>query len=101
MFADWRVRPGGGSVLPDPGTLTTSPAMRSGINNGAITGNYVGVQSHAFVRSPDGTITSFDAPTFCQPAVQANPVSINDEGVIVGQCGSNRFPGQPSWVRFP
>jgi hypothetical protein len=85
----------------DPGALTTQPTMRSGINNeGAITGTYAGVGVHGFVRSPDGTITSFDAPTFCMET-QANPTSINDEGVITGLCGLTRFPGQPSWVRFP
>ena len=37
-----------------------------------------------FVRSPDGTITSF-VPPFCN-STSTEPASINDEGVITGTC---------------
>jgi hypothetical protein len=86
------------SFDPSPNTFPTS------INNeGAITGFYLDINSnfsHFFLRSPEGTITSF-VPPFCQTfASGSGPLSINDEGVISGNCslanGSN-----VGWVRFP
>jgi len=84
------------SFDPAPFTVPTS------INNeGAITGYVFAVSIHpefrrGFVRSPEGTITLFDA--FC--GIGTSPTSINDEGVIIGGCvvvGLNAA----SWVRFP
>ena len=45
----------------------------------------INFNSHGFVRSPDGTITTF-GPPFCTGVGAGGPTSINDEGVITGYC---------------
>lgn len=61
-----------------------------GLNDwGAITGSYLGADNvyHGFLRNPDGTFTTFDAPhanTSVGSFSGTFPVSINDQGVITG-----------------
>jgi hypothetical protein len=61
-----------------------------GLNDwGAITGYYLDANNvyHGFVRSPEGTVTSFDAPganTTPDSYSGTFPVSINDQGEITG-----------------
>lgn len=61
-----------------------------GLNDwGAVTGFYLDANNvyHGFVRSPNGKITSFDAPGADLTAQDFNgtfPVSINDQGAIAG-----------------
>ena len=61
-----------------------------GLNNrGAITGYYLDANNvyHGFVRSPEGKVTSFDAPNANTASGSYSgtfPVSINDEGAITG-----------------
>jgi len=61
-----------------------------GLNDeGAMTGFYLDTNNvyHGWVRSPEGTITSFDAPGADLTSNDYNgtfPVNINDEGVITG-----------------
>lgn len=72
-----------------------------GLNDwGAITGFYPDANSvwHGFVRSPEGTITSFDAPGADETIGDNNGTyaySINDAGVITGsyQDSNNVFHG--------
>jgi hypothetical protein len=82
------------------------PSSPTSINNeGAITGRYYAQNGipFGFVRSPDGTITSF-VPPFCNVpnGVGPIPTSINDEGVVTGKCALP-FPSDllVGWVRFP
>jgi hypothetical protein len=58
-----------------------------GINpEGAITGSYQGgTQIHGFLRSPDGTFTTFDAPG----SADTYPAGINPAGVIAGSYEYN------------
>jgi uncharacterized membrane protein len=56
---------------------------------GWVTGTYLDANSvnHGFIRSPDGEITSFDAPGADKTSGSYHgtfPVSINDEGLIAG-----------------
>jgi hypothetical protein len=67
---------------------------------GAITGDYTDANGvyHGFLRGPDGTITSFDAPGADLTPGDNNgtyPNSINDAGVITGtyQDSNNVFHG--------
>ncbi len=77
-----------------------------GLNDwGAITGFYPDANGvyHGYLRSPDGRITSFDAPGADTTPGDNNgtyPYSINDAGVIVGsyQDSNNVFHG---FVMFP
>jgi hypothetical protein len=61
-----------------------------GLNDwGAITGIYLDANNvyHGFLRSPDGTVTTFEAPGADTTAGDFNgtfPYSINDQGVITG-----------------
>jgi hypothetical protein len=74
----------------------TTPGSNNGtfassINNwGAITGNYVDVNNvyYGFLRSPEGKITSFQAPGADTTAGSFNgtaPTAINDLGAIAGE----------------
>ena len=83
-----------------PGSGGTIPAA---INNaGAITGSYQAANGryYGFVRRPDGTFQTFDAPgsgtgrgTF--------PASINDEGVITGNYYSKNNTEVFGFIRSP
>jgi hypothetical protein len=56
------------------------------------------------VRSPEGTITLFDPPFCLAMAASINDASINDEGVITGDCAAAAPPfpiPTVGWVRFP
>jgi len=72
-----------------------------GLNDwGAITGSYPDAYNvwHGFLRSPEGKITSFDAPGADTTPGSYNgtyPYSINDAGVITGsyQDSNNVFHG--------
>lgn len=65
-----------------------------GLNDwGAVTGLYLDANyvSHGFLRTPDGKVSSFDAPGAASVAGEAPwywmgtlPVSISDEGIITG-----------------
>jgi hypothetical protein len=61
-----------------------------GLNDwGAITGYYLDANNvyHGFVRSPQGKVTTFDAPGADLTPGDYNgtfPVSINDQGAITG-----------------
>jgi hypothetical protein len=99
-----------GFVRQRNGTLVTFDAPAStfvgpnSINDeGAITGTYFDTSSsHAFVRSPEGMITSFDALNVCYPG-GARATSINKGGVITGWCylvvTSGADPG--GFARYP
>jgi hypothetical protein len=68
----------------------TGPARTSGLNDaGAITGSYYDMNNtiHGFLRSPDGTFISFDAPLadMTIPYNGTYPTSLNDVGGITGQ----------------
>jgi hypothetical protein len=72
-----------------PGADTTAGSYNgtipSNINNlGAITGSYYDVNgfSHGFLRSPDGSFTSFDVPGV--GGFGTNPRGFNLEGAVVG-----------------
>jgi len=80
----------------DPGLNTFPDSIN---DEGAITGYTTFSASNFFVRSPEGTITSF-VPPFCQGSIRTNSISINDEGVITGWCFSVSL-AQVGWVRFP
>jgi hypothetical protein len=77
-----------------PGADTTTGSYNgtfaSGINNwGAITGSYVDANNvyHGFLRSPEGSFTTFEAPGADTTAGSFNgtsPDSINDVGTITG-----------------
>jgi hypothetical protein len=85
----------------DTGATNT---FSSSINSeGAITGYHTPAPmvygSAGFVRSAEGTITSF-VPPFC--ASNTVPTGINDEGVITGSCNGPAPLGLfVGWVRFP
>lgn len=50
-------------------------------NSGVVTGSYaVGDRTHGFVRSPEGTLTTFEAVT----GAWTHPHAINESGVIAG-----------------
>jgi uncharacterized membrane protein len=72
---------------------TGCPGCAFGINaSGAIAGTYTDTNnvSHGFLRSPNGTFLTFDAPTSGTGAYQGTgcsadcPVSLNDWGAITG-----------------
>jgi hypothetical protein len=75
-----------------PGADTTKGSFNgtfpSAINVvGAITGNYIDANnvSHGFVRTSDGTFTTFDAPGAGKhPGHGTYPASLNDFGEIIG-----------------
>jgi probable HAF family extracellular repeat protein len=68
-----------------PGATNTYP---HGINaSGTVVGYYTDANTayHGFERSPDGTITTFDAPgAGTTSALGTIPFSINDAGLITG-----------------
>jgi hypothetical protein len=72
-----------------PGSLWTEPESINAA--GDITGFYEVVSGvpQGFVRYPDGHIVTFDPPGFRLNPPEAQPVSINDFGVI---AGNYRFP---------
>jgi hypothetical protein len=83
--------------VPDAGTGayegTGCPGCTSGLNIwGAIAATYIDANnvSHGFLRSPNGTITTFDAPGAGTGAYEGTgcysdcPVSLNDWGTITG-----------------
>jgi hypothetical protein len=90
-----------GFVRDPAGSLTSfSPDFHTkpmSINNdGAITGSTGDILlGHGFVRSPNGTITVFDAPG----CLATHGVSINDQGVIAGWCDFG-FRGR-GFLRYP
>jgi hypothetical protein len=98
-----------GFVRDPQGNFTTFFAGRetfpSSINNkGAIAGLYQpsnGAQLSGFVRSPDGTITSFVPPFCAQHGIPASSVFINDSGVITGYCTDDASRHLVGWVRYP
>jgi hypothetical protein len=77
-----------------PGADTTAGdyngTLGLGINNlGTITGTYIDINDvyHGFLRSTDGSFTTFEAPGADTTAYSYNgtiPISINDLGVITG-----------------
>jgi hypothetical protein len=77
----------------------------SSINNkGAIAGFYLpggGAQASGFVRSPDGTISSFVPPFCAQHGIPVSSVFINDKGVTTGYCTDDVSRHLVGWVRFP
>jgi hypothetical protein len=76
-----------GSIDAQCGTGCVTNAFS--INNaGTVAGTYftIGGREHGFVRAPDGTITTFDAPESAGGTVVT---SINDKGAITGVG----FPG--------
>src|SRR5438105_2864930 len=95
---------------PDAGTGagqgTFAPIFGFNINpQGTITGNYIDASnvSHGFVRAPDGTLTTFDAPgagSTTDSFQGTYPSSINQAGAICGAYidDSNVFH---SFVRAP
>src|SRR5262249_4569341 len=83
-----RVRDGSFTTFDPPGTIEPNlPAFvpPGGINPaGAITGYYSDLlfaPLHGFLRAPDGTFTTFDAPA---PVNGTLPQSINPAGAIAG-----------------
>ena len=66
---------------PVPANSQTSPYANNDL--GEVVGNYVGASGHpvAFLRAPDGKITSFLAPG----AFASTAFAINDLGVIAGR----------------
>lgn len=85
-----------------PGADTTSGSFNgtfaSGMNNrGVVTGSYVDANNvyHGFLRSPEGSFTTFEAPGADTTAGSFNgtsPNSINDLGAITGSYSdSNGF----------
>ena len=88
-----------------PGSMDTQPKAIDSF--GRITGFYVDTsnQFHGFVRSPFGSITSFDAPgVAATSSVPIFPEAINDAGQIVGSIvyplGNNVFHAR-GFVRAP
>jgi hypothetical protein len=81
-------------TLDAPGADTTSGSFNgtfaSGMNNrGVVTGSYVDANNvyHGFLRSPEGSFTTFEAPGADTTAGSFNgtsPNSINDLGAITG-----------------
>lgn len=69
------------TVFDVPGSTDTQPfAINS---KGQITGSYVdALGKHGFLRQPDGTLISFDAPL--NGRVQTIPTSVNTAGEIAG-----------------
>lgn len=72
---------------------TLCPGCYAGLNQwGAIAGTYIDANSvqHGFLRSPEGTITTFDAPGAGTSSYQGTgcssdcPTSLNDFGAITG-----------------
>ena len=75
-----------------PGSLSTKPAA---INpKGQITGSYVdSIGQHGFIREPEGTVLSFDAPMEARSlpegvGVQTIPTSMDSAGQIAGYAFS-------------
>src|SRR5207253_9949412 len=72
------------------GQGTFAPIFGFNINpQGTITGNYIDASnvSHGFVRAPDGTLTTFDAPgagSTTDSFQGTYPSSINQAGAICG-----------------
>jgi hypothetical protein len=70
----------------------------------AVVGNFQGMGNvlHAFLRAPDGTITTFDAPGAANQAASGTlATDINASGIIVGVLYGQLFngSGQRSFVR--
>src|SRR5205823_1590675 len=88
------------------GQGTFAPIFGFNINpQGTITGNYIDASnvSHGFVRAPNGTLTTFDAPgagTTTDSFQGTYPSSINQAGAICGAYldESNEYHG---FVRAP
>jgi hypothetical protein len=89
-----------------PQGLGCSADCSMGLNDfGAITGYYLDAKNvyHGYLRSPEGTFTTFEAPGADTTAGDFNgtfPVSINDWGVITGYYidKNNVYHG---FLRFP
>jgi hypothetical protein len=87
------------------GSLLGLDDIPLGLNDwGTITGTYIGTDNniHGFVRSPEGKISSFDAPAAdtSGSGLGTFPVSINDQGEITGYYidANNVFHG---FLRLP
>jgi hypothetical protein len=63
-----------------PGAIDTLPNAIS--ESGTVVGSYCAGHCHGFVRSPDGTITTFDAG-----GLGTNANAINDDGTVTGSYG--------------
>jgi hypothetical protein len=105
MIIGWYQQPQGmrfiGFVIDAGGVATSfSPDFHTkplSINTeGGITGSTGDILlGHGFVRSPNGTVTVFDAPG----CLATHGVSINDQGVIAGWCDKG-FRGL-AFLRYP
>src|ERR1051326_2892350 len=69
------------TIFDVPGSTDTQPLAIN--SKGQITGSYVdALGKHGFLRQPDGTLISFDAPL--NGRVQTIPTSMNTAGEIAG-----------------
>ena len=64
---------------------------------GAITGYYGGFSAQGFLRTPDGTIITFDVPG----SFDTVPAGITASGAIVGSFITADFSAQEGFVRSP
>ena len=82
--------PGAGTQVPPIGSPHPEGTFATAINDtGWIAGYYVdgNVACHGFVRSPDGSFSSFDSPPTPSPRIVPTcpqPTSINASGVVTG-----------------
>jgi len=101
----WVGTPGTISEFDAPNTTLDEDGSWSGSINpaGAVTGTYWdsnGVQ-HGYVRAPDGTITTFDAPHAGTLSGQGTVAeNINPSGAIVGNYWDSRGVAH-GFVRYP
>jgi hypothetical protein len=104
--------PQGNFTSFDPGVFTypTSINDEGWVTGYYLTGSYTSgtgtvsiTGQHGFVRSPDGTITSFDPPFCVTSQSSIIPAGINQQGVITGSCLEipSTSGGQVGWVRYP
>lgn len=91
------VGPGGGPNQDGTHALTINPA-------GAITGYYQDAQEaiHGFLREPDGTFTTFDAPGAATTMADFGTlaISINPAGVITGYYSDGSQPPGSSQIVY-
>jgi len=82
--------------VPGAGTGSDQGTVPSSINlEGVITGSYIDASSlaHGFLRSTNGTITTFDAPGAVASMIGTFPTSINPQGAITGTYYDINFVG--------
>jgi hypothetical protein len=112
-----RARDGSITTFDAPGAGTAAGAAFCGFFSGTCQGTYVsGINlagaiigwdndanffAHGFVRAPDGTITTFDAPGANNPGPYTGtvPYGINVEGAITGNYNADFF--DYGFVRAP